>query len=203
MRFTSPGFIGVAALAVTATAPAATIFEDETAFLANIQAGYYLEDFDDYTFGSYTEDSLDLGEGPWAYTITTEGEGAPGLYSGDGFMSTNSALNRLVVNMTGADVTALGGSFFATDFDGLFIWANITVDLSDGTQVVYYPDPGFTFRGFTSDVPITQITIDASNDPFLAWPSMDHFYVGAMIPAPGALGLLALAAVPPRRRRPC
>ena len=74
------------------------------------------------------------------------------------------------------------------------------IDLSDNTHYEYDPVNVQDFAGFTSDEPITWMTIEAPDLYENAWPTMDHFYVGAA-PAPGVLALLGLAGLARSRRR--
>jgi len=191
---------GSVTLAASA-AGAAVIYEDEAGFQANIQAGYYLEDFNGYVYGGYTEYTLDLSQNGWAYTISAEGGANSYLWSGDGNMSTESALDWLRVDFTGDPVTAVGGWFFAGDIDGYYIPGPMVIDLSDGTHYEFDPANGQDFRGFTTDTPISWMTIEAPDGAGVAWPTMDHFYVGSAVPGPGALALLGLAGLAATRRR--
>jgi len=195
---------GSVTLAASA-AGAAVIYEDEAGFLANIQANYYLEDFNGYVYGGYTEYTLDLSQNGWAYTISAEGGANSYLWSGDGNMSTNSALDWLRVDFDPAAEnglpSAVGGWFFPGDINGYYQTGPIVIDLSDGTHYEFDPANGTDFRGFTSDVAITSITIDAPEGAANAWSTMDHFYVGSAVPGPGALALLGLAGLAATRRR--
>ena len=191
--------VALAAGAITLTAGAAVIYEDEATFLANIQAGYYLEDFNGYVYGGYTEYTLDLSQDGWAYTISAEGGANSYLWSGDGNMSTNSALDWLRVDFTGDPVTAIGGWFFAGDIGGYYIPGTVVIEMSDGTHYEFDPVNGTDFRGFTTDEAITWMTIDCPEGAVNAWSTMDHFYVG--VPAPGVLALLGLAGLVRSRRR--
>ncbi|MDD1628678.1 MAG: hypothetical protein LUQ26_14610, partial [Methylococcaceae bacterium] len=78
----------------------------------------------------------------------------------------------------------------------------VTVNLSDNTSVSLTEG---AFRGFTSDVAILSLAIDAVdvNLTTVFWPRLEHFYVGsaiAAVPIPaaawlfgsGLLGLLSL-----------
>jgi len=53
-------------------------YTNETTFLAGIQAGYYLEDFNAYTYGSYNSSNpLSLSANGYGWTMSSPG----GLYS--------------------------------------------------------------------------------------------------------------------------
>ena len=190
-------FIAAGAIASGVHA-SATVYTDEATFLGFVQAGYYVEDFDAFTYGSFTGPSLDFAQGPWAYTMSASND----LFSGDSNMSTNSAFDPLIIDFTGADVTAIGGFFFAGDFSGFFIpGQNMLLDFSDGTHYEYVPANDQDFVGFIFDVPITQMTINVEDLGTTAWPTVDHFIVGAAVPTPGVLALLGLAGLASRRRR--
>ena len=61
--------LGVASLATAGT----TVYENEADFLAAI-GDYLLEDFDGYSYGSYTEYTLDIGpQNGYSGTISAEG----------------------------------------------------------------------------------------------------------------------------------
>lgn len=189
----------LAALLLSVPSQAATVlYTDEAAFLSVLAFDSYLEEFSAYTYGSYAAPSLNLSGGSgFAYTLS-----APlNLYSGNGDMSTNSAGDALTATFTGSPVTAVGGLFYATNIDGDYQAGNILVTLNDGTTRSFSPPNTSSFTGFTSDVAITSITIDATSGN---WPTMDNFYVGAAVPEPSGLvlcGFGAGALIMLRRRR--
>jgi len=190
----------VAILGASSAALGADVVTSEAEFLDVIMDGYYLEDFDAYYYGSYQEYTLDLAQGDWAYTISAYGDTMSFLWSGDSCMSTNNAYDGLLVEFTGAPVTAVGGWFYGSDISGFYIPGPIHIELGDGTEYDFDPTSGEDFRGFVSDVPIASIWIDAPDTMAITWATMDHFYVGMAVPAPGALLLLGLAGLRRRRR---
>jgi hypothetical protein len=172
----------VATMIAMLNARAATIFyTNEAAFAANLSPGRYLEDFDGYLFGSFSGPTLSLSGGNgFAYTISPT-PGFLDLFSGDGNMSTDSSLDALLVTFTGAPVYAVGGFFFAADYNGNYQPGNIVITLGDGTVQTSSPPDTVTFAGFISDQAITSITIDAPDDGGTnSWTTMDHFYVGSV-----------------------
>jgi hypothetical protein len=92
--------------------------------------------------------------------------------------STNAAADSIVVTFTGSPVTAVGGNFWATDINVLPIGADVAILLSDGTTVAFTSTGPADFRGFTTALPITRITIDALDVPNPAWPTMDNLIIG-------------------------
>jgi hypothetical protein len=193
--------LSVMILALASTAFAATQYDDEPSFLANLASPYYLEDFVGWSYGDPLDGSqTDYDFGPvegysWHAYATN------GLWSNLGALSTNNSGDPLVITFTGLAVTALGGNFTATDISGNVIPGTVLIDLSDGTHTELINPTASTFTGYTSAVPITSVTIDSLDDDGInRWPQLDHFYVGSMIPEPASLVLLGLGTLLLRRR---
>ncbi|UCD75313.1 MAG: hypothetical protein JSV91_00030 [Phycisphaerales bacterium] len=192
---------GAAVLGVASFAGAVTtVYDNEADFLAAI-GDYLLEDFDQYTYGEYTEYTLDIGPmNGYAGTISAEGGANSYLWSGYGDMSTNSALDWLRVDFTGLPTYSTGGFFYASDIGGYFVpGRQVVIELSNGFIYDFVPASQTDFRGFLSTDELFWMTIDAPDDASYYWSSMDHFYIDS--PAPGALALLGLAGLMRRRRR--
>ncbi len=195
--------IGAVAVAVsTAAAFAGTVYTDSTSFLGNVAAGYFLNDFESVAADS-TADITGSFNG-FSYTIS----GVTGsLYNGPGFVSLSSFSDSIEVTFTGNPVTAIGGNFWATNFDFSSAASDITILLSDGTSTTFSPFGPTDFRGFTSSVAISSMVV--SSNSVNAWATMDNLYVGtaiSVVPVPTAawagLGLLGvMGGVRVTRRR--
>lgn len=191
--------VGALSVAGLATAGTATVYTDLASFMANV-ATSYSNDFTGVPTGA--QPALNFGPvNGFSYTVGAVGGGSNQLFNDPGIISTDSALDSIVVTMTGAPVTAVGGNFWATDISFFPTGTGITINLSDGTNVSYTSTGPADFRGFISDVAITSITIDAPDVPGNAWATMDNLVVGAAIPAPGAVAVLGLAGLAGVRRR--
>lgn len=192
--------VGALSVAGLATAGTATVFTDVASFMANVQMGSFTNDFATAPVGA----SGPLNFGPvngFAYTVGAVGAGTNQLFNDPGIISTDSALDAIVVTFTGAPVTAVGGNFWASDINFFPTGTDITISLSDGTNVSYTSTGPNDFRGFISDVAITSMTIDAPEGLGNAWATMDNLIVGAAVPAPGAVAVLGLAGLAGIRRR--
>jgi len=179
-----------------ASVASAAVYDSVTDFEGAILPGYYLEDFNEYFEGQITDPSYDFAEGGWAYTTWAPN----GLYSGPGVWSTNTAFDPLNIDFTGDPVTAVGGNMWVTDIAFGVIPGEIEIQLSDGTvETIPTSDPT-NFRGFTTDVPITSMSITPITSGANGWATLDNFYVGA-VPEPVSLLLLALGSLAVVRRR--
>jgi MYXO-CTERM domain-containing protein len=191
--------VGALSVAGLATAGTATVFTDMASFMANVLPGSYTNDFATVPVGD-AGPSLNFGPvNGFSYTISATNGG--NLFNDPGIVSTNTATDALVVTFTGAAVTAVGGNFWASDILFLPTGTDITINLSDGTNVSYTSTGPNDFRGFISDVAITSMTIDAPEGLGNAWATMDNLTVGVAVPAPGAVAVLGLAGLAGIRRR--
>ncbi len=167
---------------------------------------YYLEDFNGYSYGDvYPNDTHAMGPvNGFSYDLYA----FDGLWAGDGNMSTNNSASRLDIRMTGDPVYAVGGLFFASDSDGVYMPVETTLILGDGTTHTFLPDDPYgaepSFVGYISTVPIVNLAIDARDDSAYgaAWSTVDDLYVGSLIPAPTSIVLLgAVVSVSHHLRR--
>ena len=189
-------FLAGAAMAPPALA---TVFTDSASFLAQVQPGFYFNNFS--SVGGGATPSLSFNSGGFAYTVTAFGPGSQQLFNDPGLVSTDSALDAIRITFTSGNVTAVGGNFFSSDINFNAIAASVTVALSDGQSVTFNSSSANDFRGFTSTQTITSLTIDALDAAAPAWSTLDNLYVGQAIPAPGAMALLGLGGLAAARRR--
>lgn len=185
-------------LTLTGMVRADTIFTSQAAFLAAIEPGYYLETFDSlpqYTAGDGIED---FSMPPFSYRATNQSGffhvGPPG----DTWMSTIFADEDIVFTFNGAPVTAVGGFFFLTDFDGFVTGGTVTVTLNNGTTFSVSNATETSFIGFTTDIPILTLTLTPDQSgQFFTWPTANDFIVGVAspqqaIPEPASVVLAGL-----------
>ncbi|MGE3182727.1 MAG: PEP-CTERM sorting domain-containing protein [Phycisphaerae bacterium] len=191
-----------AVLAFAGSAFAGTaVFNNEVDFVNQLAPGFYNEAFAGYSDGSpFNGSQITADFGPvngFAWQAGTTG--GLGLYSVPNRLSTNNAGDALLITMTGAPVTSVGGIFESTDISGNPIPLDVTITLNNGTTETISSGAGF--RGFSTPLPITTITIDGVDGVGVNnWPALGNFYVGNVVPEPASLSLLLLAGAFIRRR---
>jgi len=196
------GFL-VGASLVGIAAAHATWYTNEASFVSAINSVYYLEDFNDFTFGNPLDGSQNTWQAPGANGYGWSASANLGLFSNDGALSTNVALDPIVLTFAGNPVTAFGAILADTGIDGSEIAGTETLTLSDGeSQSIDATTDGFL--GWVGGNPISGVTMTVTGSGGgQDWNQMDHVYTGAAaVPEPlsvagVAAGLLALL----RRRR--
>ena len=180
----------------------AEVFTDLSAFQSQLSSSYF-NAFDDVTPGQIP--SLSYDNGQFAYEISAVGDLNSDLFNDAGLISTNSAHDGVLISFLTDNVTAVGANFWSTDVFYLPTGSDITITLSDDTIHSFRSTGPSDFRGFTSDIAIESIFIDAPerdplNGPF-HWVSLDNLTVGTAVPTPGSLALLAFSALATQRRK--
>jgi hypothetical protein len=200
------GFVISGVLLTVATAPAATIFTDQSTFVATLQPGFYLENFSGFSPGDQGSSTLNFSQGAFSYTATAPQD----LWINSAInlaLSTTVSDNTITFNFTSGNVTAVGGFFYPSDVNENLTTGDIALGLSDGTSATL-TNPGTTsFRGFTTTggLLITSLTVSPPSSQFA---TVDDFYVGSVatseaVPEPslGAFLTLGLLLMVWQRRR--
>lgn len=188
--------LSIAALGATAMGD---VFTDEGTFMGEL-VDSYTNDFTGVPVG--VSGDLMFSSGGFSYTVGATGGGSNQLFNDPGLISTDSALDSILVTFTSGNVQAVGGNFWATDINFVPTGTDITITLGDGTVETYSSTGPSDFRGFTSAAGIASIEIDAVDgvDGTPYWAAMDNLTVGT-VPAPGAMALLGLGGLAATRRR--
>ncbi len=142
--------------------------------------------------------TLGGGSGSTAWQASALG----GLYVGSGGqLSTNNADAALTLTFSSGDVYAVGGNFFLTDINFGFLPGLVQVELADGSSYIANIQSANAFSGFVSlGSAISQITISPFGIQPNAYVTATNLCLG-VVPAPGAVALLAVAGLASRRRR--
>jgi hypothetical protein len=193
----------VVAVVLSCPAPARAdlIFTDQPTFLSNVQSGYFLENFDSLpSFNSIPSPSTFSGGSGFSYSASapialfgiTPNLSDPTNHA----LSTSARGDTITITFTGAAVTAVGGNFFGTDFNGHYTSGQITAKLSDGTTDTLSNPTLTSFAGFITDSAIVSLQIFTTGATF---PTVDNLIVGAAsvasVPEPSTLVLAGLGGL--------
>jgi hypothetical protein len=189
--------VGLAGLSVAAHA---TFYTTESSFLAAISTPYYLEDFNDFTYGNPLNGSQTTWVAPGANGYGwTASEPSGGLYSNPSALSTNFSGSTLGIAFTGSPVTAFGGIFANTDVSGNVIAGTATLLMSNGDTMTVTSN---TFLGWVGASAATGASLTSAGN-VTSWVQADHVYTGqaATTPEPATLAVLGLGVAAMIRRR--
>ena len=192
----------VAATSLTSAASATIVrFTDYglwDSYSTSSGAGIITETFNGISDGFYTSPfSSSVGGITWTALA------AGGLYVSGGQFSTNNP--EMITFSISPGVKGVGGNFYGTDINFNTVPAIVQVTLNDGSAYIGIASSPSEFVGFYStDAEITSISVSSMplTGSTSVYPTADNLYF-AVVPAPGAVSLLAVAGLigSPRRRR--
>lgn len=195
---------GVCAVAVAQSAFAGvTIFTSQASWNAACAADFIIPTVETFSgYEGYYSAPLAGTTGSLDWTVEAPG----GLFASAGLFSTNSPSSGnqgMTFNFAPDTVRGVGGNIFATDFYFNFVTSIMRIRLSDGTEYAQVVTDAAGFIGFYSaGASITSVKISAQatvSTPNL-YPTIDDLSF-AVVPAPGAIALLAIAGGAGLRRR--
>lgn len=197
-------FHHIAALSLCAASAIthAEIFTDRNDFESQLITSFF-NAFNDVAPGPVS--SLNYDNAEFAYEISATGEANSTLFNDAGLISTDSARDGILISFLSGNINAIGANFWSTDVFFDPTGSDITITLSDDSIHSFRSSGPSDFIGFTSDIAIESIFIDAperdpDNGPF-HWAVLDNLTVGTAVPTPGSLALLAISALTVQRRR--
>jgi len=175
--FLLPTALVFLALAVS-PAKAGVFLTNEAAFVAAIQPGYYLEDFNGFTGGSPLNGQTNYtAPGGQGFGWTAYASNNDGLYSLSNALSVNVENDSLTITFTKNPVTAVGGLVADTDYFGNLFAGTVSITTSDGSSnSIVFAAAAQGFLGYSSTTPISSITLSANG--FIA---VRHFYTGTRV----------------------
>jgi hypothetical protein len=150
--------------------------------------------------------------GPYGYSADATFDGIYFVGSvADVWLSTTSPAETVTFYDLTGGASALGGNFFATDFDGAVLpGLQMTLSASNGPDTVthtLFNSSAASFVGFVSDQPLLRMTVDAatptSGDSFATVNDLRLGLVASAVPEPAtwALMLAGVGLVGTRLRR--
>lgn len=192
--------VAIVTMSLTGAASAEVIVFDNASLFASVADAFgqavINEDFSAYD--GYYASGISGGAGQTAWTATSNS----GFLASDGVFSTNVAADALTFTFASTDVYSVGGNFFNRDADFNALPSIIRLTTSSGVSYIHFVGSSATFSGFVSTSDSIQ---SISITPFGASAGRAFSAVSTMtfgvIPAPGAVALLAMGGLIRRRRR--
>ena len=174
----------LASAGLTGALPAAvTVYTAYSEFVSGLSS-LKTETFDALPLGFNSDAPINFTTGSYSYWASSP----RGLYTvgsvADVWLSNNFALEPLLLSFSPSSVTAVGGNFFATDFDGLAASGSVTVATDDGSVVTVFDTQKDSFVGFVSTSRILSLSVTADNAPPRAfmWPTANNLVFGEVAP---------------------
>jgi len=165
-------------------------------YSTNAGASVVTETFNGIADGFYAS-PFSGSVGPINWLATANG----GLYVQGGQFSTNNPEAMTFTMSPG--VQGVAGNFYGTDINFNVVPTIVQVTLNDGTSYIGFQNAPTDFVGFYSTgAAISSITISGQSPTAggNVYPTADNLYF-AVVPAPGAIAMVAMAGLVARRRQ--
>lgn len=193
-----------------------SVTQDETSFRAATTA----TGTDDFfgvpttSAGASPMNRITLNGETYRYTVTASTGGLLGTaFPSDTAVGADTATDTITFDHFSTGITAFGGYFFSTDFNGSFMAGNVTLTATDASGATFTqtvsPADAWGFVGFQSSGPaITSVSLSSAQLPSgdSAWPNARMVVMGqavSAVPEPSPLALMAvgLCGITVLRRR--
>lgn len=184
----------ILALATATSARAQfTVYTNSTDFFNAITSSNFTESFNAYSPFSAYGTPLNFSSNGFSYQAVA----AAGFFAvpGPAMSVGGSPTNSITLTNFSANIFALGGNFFATDFNGVYTNTSIgvTARLVDSStfSTNYLPGSSSSFLGFLVTTNISSLVF-SNLPPAAEFMTMDNVTVA--VPEPSTYALLGLAA---------
>jgi len=178
-------------------------FTNQADFLNAIQPGFYLNNFASLPNFDLVASPTNFSNGTYSYTASA----TDGLYgvspNSNRALSTNNLSQSITFNNFTPNITAIGGYFFGTNFDGDPTSVTVTASVNGGSASLQATTGSATnFFGFVSDdgSPILSLTQSVGTQ----FATVDDLIVAQAVPEPltllGASAAVAFGAAFKRRK---
>jgi hypothetical protein len=187
----------IAACFSISTASAQTAYTNSSAFFSAITSSNYTETYNSYTYQAQPTSPQSFTNNGFSYNAFA-GSGTfyiPGITNppADLWFSVFSPTSITFTNFS-PNISAIGGNFFATDFNGNFTNIAITViaTFANTTPSItnYIASSTSSFLGFAYATNLVSLSIQASDGQYA---TVNNLTVG-VVPEPSTYALLGLAA---------
>ena len=182
------------ALATATSARAFTIYTSSSAFLSAISASNYTETYNGFTYQASPVPPQNFSSNGFSYTAITGSGNFYMINNSDRWLSTFDVTSITFTNFS-ANVSAIGGNFFATDFFEAYTNTPISIraTLVDSSTFTtnYLPGSPNSYLGMTFTTNISSLII-SNAPPAAEFMTVNNLTVG--VPEPSTYALLGMAA---------
>jgi hypothetical protein len=211
MKLLKLAAIAIALVLSSAASAAITVYTSQAAFDA-ATSNQGIDTFTGLTITSPTPSPITRTAGVYGYTASASSSSFFGAgTTADPWLSTNRAVASITFDAFTPGVQAVGGNFFGSDINGVFLQGSISLTATDTSGAVSQTIVDATttsFLGFVSTGAMSSLTV-ASVQPGTGslWPTVDNLTLAIASPVPEAenyamlLAGLSMVGLVARRRR--